>query len=87
MAYLSEQERKFSQIEGADTKIEIFEESIEDLSDQVALINPERVEEHINKYNQVVERKFTRISVAMSNSIRKKQALAISIWHARLMGM
>jgi len=38
-------------------KIEIFEDSIEDLSDQVAVINPERVEEHIAKYNQVVEKK------------------------------
>ena len=40
-------------------KIDIFEESIEDLADQVALINPERVEEHIDKYNQVTEKKNT----------------------------
>jgi len=38
-------------------KIEIFEESIEDVTDQIASISPERVEGHLNKYNQVVERK------------------------------
>ena len=45
-------------------KIDIFEESIEDLADQVALINPDRVEEHITKYNQVTEKKN-----ALSNDI------------------
>jgi len=48
-------------------KIEIFEDSIEDIADQISLINPERVEEHINKYNQVVERKNT-LSNDITNS-------------------
>ncbi len=48
-------------------KIENFEESIEDLSDQVAAINPERVEEHLNKYTQVVGKKNT-LSNDITNS-------------------
>tara|TARA_R110002020_G_scaffold100205_1_gene237151 strand:- start:1275 stop:4265 length:2991 start_codon:yes stop_codon:yes gene_type:complete len=38
-------------------KIENLEESIEDLTDEIALINPEKIEGHINKYIQVVEKK------------------------------
>jgi len=48
-------------------KIEIFEDSIEDITDQISLINPERVVGHINKYNKVVERKNT-LSNDITNS-------------------